>query len=78
MIAFALQMFGSVVVGCIHGAVSAFLFYYLKIIHHWDPFLLSLIFGTHGAFFVMREFKRAKTRVMHAATQHETSLQKTP
>jgi hypothetical protein len=67
MIAFALQMLGSVAVGCLHGAISAYLFCYLKIVHHWDPFLLSVIFGTHGAFFVLRRFKRSKQRIMHAA-----------
>jgi hypothetical protein len=67
VIAFTLQMLGSVVVGCLHGAVSAYLFCYLKIVHHWDPFLLSVIFGTHGAFFVLRRFKRSKQRIMHGA-----------
>ena len=67
MVAFTLQILGSVAVGCIHGAVSAYLFCYLKIVYHWDPFLLSVIFGTHGAFFIMRRFKQAKERAARAA-----------
>lgn len=71
MIAFTLQMLGAILVGCIHGAVSAYLFCYLEIVQHWDPFLLSVIFGTHGAFFVLRRFKRAKERIARAATPCE-------
>ena len=67
MIAFTLQMLGAILVGCIHGAVSAYLFCYLEIVQHWDPFLLSVIFGTHGAFFVLRRFKHAKQRIMQAS-----------
>jgi hypothetical protein len=64
---FFLQLLGSTIVGCIHGAVSAYLFCYLEIVQHWDPFLLSVIFGTNGAFFVLRRFKQAKQRIMQAA-----------
>lgn len=63
---FFLQLLGATIVGCIHGAVGAYLFCYLKIVHHWDPFVLSVIFGTHGAFFIMRRFKQAKERVTRA------------
>ena len=68
---FFLQLLGATIVGCIHGAVSAYLFCYLEIVQHWDPFLLSVIFGTHGAFFVLRRFKRAKERIARAATPCE-------
>ena len=64
---FFLQLLVATIVGCIHGAVSAYLFCYLEIVQHWDPFLLSVIFGTHGAFFVVRRFKQGKQRIMHAA-----------
>lgn len=67
MTAFFLQLLGATVVGCIHGALGAYLFCYLKMVHQWDPFLLSVIFGTHGAFFIMRRFKQAKERVASAA-----------
>jgi hypothetical protein len=66
-----LQLVGATLVGCIHGAFSAYLFCYLEIVQHWDPFLLSVIFGTHGAFFVLRRFKRAKDRIARAATPCE-------
>jgi hypothetical protein len=67
MTALSLQLVGAICVGCIHGAVGAYLFCYLKIVHHWDPVVLSMIFGTHGAFFIMRRFKRAKERIARAA-----------
>ena len=66
MTAYFLQLPGAILVGCIHGVVSAYLFCYLEIVQHWDPFLLSVIFGTHGAFFVLRRFARARQRIMHA------------
>lgn len=72
MTAFFLQLLGATVVGCLHGAIGAYLFCYLKIVQHWDPFLLSVIFGTHGAFFVLRRFKRARERAMHAAARCES------
>lgn len=72
MTTFFLQLIGATVVGCLHGAVGAYLFCYLKIVHHWDPLVLSVIFGTHGAFFIMRKFKRAKKRAMHAAARCES------
>lgn len=62
-----LQLVGATLVGCIHGAIGAYLFCYLEIVHHWDPVVLSMIFGTHGAFFIMRRFKRAKERIARAA-----------
>jgi hypothetical protein len=52
-------------------AVAPCLFCYLKIVHQWDPFVLSVIFGTHGAFFIMRRFKQAKERVARAAAPCE-------
>ena len=67
MITFFLQLMGATFVGCIHGAVSAYLFCYLEIVQHWDPFLLSVIFGTPGAFFVLRRFKQSKERIIKAA-----------
>lgn len=72
MTAFFLQLLGAIVVGCLHGAIGAYLFCYLKIVHHWDPLVLSVIFGTHGAFFVLRRFKRAGERTMHAAARCES------
>jgi len=67
MTAFFLQLFGATVLGCLHGAIGAYLFCYLNIVHHWDPLVLSVIFGPHGAFFVLRGFKRAGERAMHVA-----------
>jgi hypothetical protein len=67
MITFFLQLMGATFVGCIHGAVSAYLFCYLEIVQHWDPFLLSVIFGTHGTFFALRRSKLSKERIMRVA-----------
>lgn len=67
MMALVFNLLGAVVVGCLHGAFSAYVFCYLEIVHHWDPVLLSVIFGAHGAFFVRRRFKRARKRIAGAA-----------
>jgi hypothetical protein len=47
-----LRILGAILWGCVRGAVGAFAFSYLKIVRHWDPLILAVLFGSFEALMI--------------------------